>query len=149
MSDKDISEINIIYDINGNKNIHIFGYAFVGNNKNTCKMIIDNKEYELQQKYNVKNNNNNNILKIKLLGINNIINMNSMFCGCSSLSSLPDISKWNINNVKDMRYMFCGCSSLSSLPDISKWDKNIRSMFRECLNIILSKVIKAKFNRKF
>jgi len=80
---------------------------------------------------------------------NNVKNMSALFNECSSLSSLPDISKWNINNVKDMSYMFCGCSSLSSLPDISKWDKNIRSMFRECLNIILSKVIKAKFNRKF
>ena len=48
--------------------------------------------------------------------------MSNMFDGCSSLSSLPDISKWNTSNVKDMSYMFSGCSSLSSLPDISKWN---------------------------
>ena len=62
-----------------------------------------------------------------------------MFCDCSSLSSLPDISKWNTSNVINMSYMFYACSSLSSLPDISKW--NIRNdtdktfMFSECKKI--------------
>ena len=45
--------------------------------------------------------------------------------------------------------MFYGCSSLSSLPDISKWDTNnvtkMSYMFDDCSNIILSKVIKATF----
>ena len=50
--------------------------------------------------------------------------MSSMFYGCSSLSLLPDISKWNTNNVTDMSFMFSGCSSLSSLSDISKWNTN-------------------------
>ena len=39
--------------------------------------------------------------------------MSFMFDGCSSLSSLPDISKWNINNLNTMSYMFSGCSLLS------------------------------------
>ena len=47
-----------------------------------------------------------------------------MFWGCLSLSSLPDISKWNTNKVYNMSNMFDGCSSLSSLPDISKWNTN-------------------------
>ena len=47
-----------------------------------------------------------------------------MFNNCSSLLSLPDISKWNTNNVTDMSFMFVNCSSLSSLPDISKWNTN-------------------------
>ena len=72
-----------------------------------------------------------------------------MFSGCSSLSSLPDISKWNTNNVNNMSYMFSGCLSLSSLPDISKWNtnnvNNMSGMFSGCLNSILSKVIKTKF----
>ena len=45
--------------------------------------------------------------------------MNAMFAECSSLISLPDISKWNTKNVNDMRYMFYECSSLISLPDMS------------------------------
>ena len=43
---------------------------------------------------------------------------------CSSLSSLPVISKWNTNNVTNMNDLFFGCSSLKSLPDISKWNTN-------------------------
>ena len=54
MSEKDISEINIIYDINGKKNIRIFGSNFVKNNKNICKIIINNQEYGLSTKYNEK-----------------------------------------------------------------------------------------------
>ena len=72
--------------------------------------------------------------EIKLKGINNITNMSCMFCGCKSLSSLPDISKWNTSNVNNMSYMFYGCESLSSLPDISKWNTsnvyNMSVMFR-------------------
>ena len=44
-------------------------------------MIIDNKEYEIKSFYDVKNY-KNNILKIKLKGINNITNMNCIFFGC-------------------------------------------------------------------
>ena len=149
MSEKDISEINIIYIINRQNNINRFGSKFVKNNKNICKMIIDNKEYELAKKYNAKGNNNNKI-RIKLKGINHINNMSYMFYECSSLLSLPDISKWNTNKVTNMSHMFYRCSSLSSLPDISKWNTNnakyMSNMFSGCLNIIVSKVIKAKFH---
>ena len=75
--------------------------------------------------------------------------MSGMFYDCSSLSSLPDISKWNTNNVTDMSHIFYGCSSLSSLPDISKWNTNnvfnMSFMFCECLNILISKIITEKF----
>ena len=77
--------------------------------------------------------------------------MSHMFKGCSSLSSLPDISKWNTNNITDMSYMFYYCSSLSSLPDISNWNTNnvtdMTWMFYGCSNTIFSKVTKAKFNK--
>ena len=113
-------DINIIYDIKrDDKYILIFGDQFVRNNRDKCKMIIDNKEIEITEKYYVNNNNNNNKLNIILKGINNVINMNSMFSGCSSLSSLPDISKWNTNKVTNMSYMF-----------------------RKSPNIIFSKIIK-------
>ena len=53
----------------------------------------------------------------------NNINNNEMinggiFAKCSSLESLPDISKWNTNNVTNMCGIFAKCSSLKSLPDI-------------------------------
>ena len=70
--------------------------------------------------------------------------MSYMFCFCSSLNSLPDISKWDTKNVTNMSYMFGGCNSLESFPDISKWElnKNLykKYMFYECdKNIIPGK----------
>ena len=82
MSKENISIINIIYNINEKDKeygyINIFGSEFVKNNKNICKMIIDNKEYEISDKYNIKSYNKNK-LEIKLKGINNVTNMSSMF----------------------------------------------------------------------
>ena len=42
--------------------------------------------------------------------------MNNLFENCSSLKSLPDMSKWDINNVKEMEYMFKGCSESLVIP---------------------------------
>ena len=41
-----------------------------------------------------------------------------MFYGCSSLSSLDDISKWNIDNVNDISFMFYICPLLSDSEKI-------------------------------
>ena len=132
MSKEDESFINIIYNINEDDrkcgNINIFGSKFVKNNRDKCKMIIDNKEYEITEQYNIENYINNE-LKIKLKGINKITDMSNIFRECKSLSSLSDISKWNTNNVANMSYMFCECKSLLSLPDISKWNTyNVTNM---------------------
>ena len=45
--------------------------------------------------------------------------MNYVFTDCSSLKSLPDISKWNTSNVEHTKCLFKNCSSLKLLPDIS------------------------------
>ena len=67
-------------------------------------------------------------------------NLKGMFYNCSSLISLPDISKWNTENVEDMSQLFYGCSSLISLPDISKWKTNkltyISGLFYNCSSLI-------------
>ena len=66
--------------------------------------------------------------------------MSKLFYQCSSLISLPDISKWHVNNITNMGYLFYGCSSLISLPDISKWDvkneTNICDLFSGCSSLI-------------
>jgi ubiquitin-conjugating enzyme E2 D/E len=65
--------------------------------------------------------------------------MYGLFMGCSSLISLPDISKWNMYNVEYLKYMFYQCSKLKDIPDIYKWnlnyvkDKNeIKDIFYGC-----------------
>ena len=42
--------------------------------------------------------------------------MSSFFENCSSLASLPDISKWNTQNVEDKSDMFKGCNKLKNIP---------------------------------
>ena len=51
-------EISIIYDIGkneGEEEMKIFSEMFVHNNKDICKMIIEDKVYELKEKFNIKN----------------------------------------------------------------------------------------------
>jgi len=47
--------------------------------------------------------------------------MIGLFEKCSSLISLPDLSKWNLQKVTSMKDMFSECTSLISLFDLSKW----------------------------
>ena len=73
------------------------------------------------------NNNNFTNLIFKNVDIGNVTNMDSMFYGCSSLTSL-DLSTWHTSNVTCMNYMFCSCSSFTSL-DVSKFDtSNVTGM---------------------
>ena len=147
------NDIDMIYEIkeNNKKKVRIFGEEFVNNNKEKCKIIYDNNEYDLKEFFEDIDNNYNNqdLIRFELKGVNNItdmsymfyecdsilllpsisnintskvFNMSYMFKECNSLISLPDISKWNTENVTDMRGMFYGCNLLSSLPDISKWN---------------------------
>ena len=134
-------EIEIIYKPKDEGKIKIFGNSFVKNNKGKCKIIYNNKEYELTEYFNDIDNNIKNEIKIKLKGINNITNMSYMFSNCVSLSSLPDISKWNTSKVTNMNHMFFSCKSLSLLPDISKWNTskvtNMSYMFSNCVSLSL------------
>ena len=93
----------------------ILGKEFVKNNNNIkkkCKLFINNKKYNICEyieydKYDI--NKNDDLITIILIGIHDIINANGMFYGCSSLKSLPDISKWDTKNVWNMSYMFSKC----------------------------------------
>ena len=131
------NEINIEYNIKKNNyRIKLFGYNFVKNNKNICKIMIEDKEYELKEYFFIENIEKDK-LEIKLKNINNITNMSYMFSDCSQLSLLTFISKWDINNVTNISYMFDNCLSLSILPDdISNWNTNnvtdMSYMFSNC-----------------
>ena len=139
---EDIDEITIQYkinDINDNdneysKNIRIFGNEFVENNKDKCKIIINGNEHDLSTHLNInKKQLNNDILEIKIRGIKQIRNLNSMFKGEFEdnvpLLNLPDISNWNTKYITNLSCMFSDCSSLLTLPDILLWDtRNVIDM---------------------
>ena len=87
------SEIIIKYSIfyDNQNDYRLFGDNFVENNKNNCKILIDNKEYELCcfiDKNIIKNIKENNEIEVKLIEITKIVDMNYMFSKVSSLSSL-------------------------------------------------------------
>ena len=54
----------------------------------------------------------------------NITDMSGILYNCTSIKTLPDISKWNTDNVINMNKIFYNCTSIESLPDISKWKNN-------------------------
>ena len=68
------NEFIIKYKIGKEYKIRIFGDIFVKNNKSNFQMIINNKNYELNSFYNIKDENEkqNRILEIKLNQIKNI-----------------------------------------------------------------------------
>ena len=80
-----------------------------------------------------------------------VTNMDSMFYGCSSLTSL-DLSGWNMSNVTSMHSMFYDCNGLKSL-DLSSFNTSnvtdTASMFSKCSGLIsldLSKWDTSKLN---
>ena len=159
------NEIDLVYNIPKDaQKVNIFGYHFVKRNKDICKIIYENKEYDLNDSFDCKSI-KNNVLKIKLEGINNAIILDDMFKHCSELSDqsdfsnwdtsyvismtglfrgcslekIPDISKFNTSNVICMAEMFSGCSHLISLPDISRFNTSnliiMREMFYFCSSL--------------
>ena len=131
MDNIDNNEISMEYNIEDETRIKIFGNTFVKNNKNKCKIVFENKEYDLIEHFNIKKYSKEKYdkLNLKLRYINNITDMSCLFSGCVSLLSLPDISKWNTFNIKNMEDIFYYCKSLKYLPDISKWDtSNVEDM---------------------
>ena len=157
------NEIDLIYNITKDHDIiKIFGENFVENNKDLCKIIHENTQYDLNEYFECVNY-NSDTLKIKLKGINNVSNLESMFEECSELSclsdfsnfdttyainmrylfsgcefeQLPDISKFNTSNVINMDEMFSSCALLKTLPDISNWNTSkvaqMGGMFKDCL----------------
>ena len=138
MNIKENNEITINYKIKKDeKQIKLFNHDFVLNNKDKCKIIYEDKENELKERFQI--NNKSEKLTIILKGIKNITQMKSLFCGCQSLLSIPDIWKWNTSNITDMNSLFSECTSLEYLPDISKWDtskvKEMAYLFNKCTSL--------------
>ena len=117
-------QITILYKINENDDkIKIFDNEFISNNEGKCTYMCEDNEYELEEYFDLYElESRGNMLEIKLNHINKITDMSSMFFNCKSLTSLPDINKWDTSNVTNMSSLFFDCRSLTSIADISKWN---------------------------
>ena len=136
---KSLNEMTIIYQVGDYDYTQLFSKKFVENNKENCKIIINNKETELCENIDKKKVKIiNNTIQIKLIEIKPIIDMSYMFYN-SKLIKIPDISEWNSENVIDMSYMFNQCICLLSLPDISNWNTknviNMRALFEYSISL--------------
>ena len=71
--------------------IKLFGSNFVEKNKDKCKIIYNEKEYDLILYFKLDNNyNHNGHLKIRLIINNNITDISGMFFECNELLSITD-----------------------------------------------------------
>ena len=135
MSSKKNILIQMVYEFE-RKETKIFGFKFIRNNKNKCFMVKEGKKCKIVEYCNGENYKK---IKIKLIIISNIINLEAMFLDCNSLLSINDISKWNTINVTNITKLFYKCSSLKSLPDISKLNTinitNISGLFNNCSSL--------------
>ena len=126
---------NNLEDIEDNENFDINNFE-LENNENNINYEEDeetnlNKSYEFYgdngideynntsinnistiKTYNEENNKDSLLTYLELFKLeDNYVNLKYIFYNCSSLSSLPDLSKWNTNNVQSMSEMFYDCYS--------------------------------------
>ena len=101
-----LNEIHIKFKIKKEDNkLRIFGDKFIKYNYNNCKIILNGKVYDLVSHLDIKKIKiNKKLIIIRLRGIKLIRNSTDLFAECSSLKSLPDISKWNTNNVTNISF---------------------------------------------
>ena len=125
-------EIIIRYKNNYFRSLKLFDWEFVKNNKNHCKILLDNKELDLvdtlptqyNHDYNYMYNREltNKYVEIKLKGMENVTDMSYMFYKCKDLLSVSNISDLDTSKVKNMSCLFYDCESLLLLPEILNWD---------------------------
>ena len=138
MIDNKRKEINLSYKNYDNEdNIKIFGDKFVKNNKDKCFLVINEAILELDVRYPLTNiDKKKKEIKIKLIILKKITNMNNMFLNCKSLYSFSDILNYNTSDVTDMSFMFFNCIKLKHASDLSKFDTrnvtNMSYMFYNC-----------------
>ena len=58
-----------------------------------------------------------------------------MFRGCSSLSDVKVLEKWNVSNGNNFESMFCGCSLLD-VKGLEKWNDQMVIILNLCFVIV-------------
>ena len=62
-----------------------------------------------------------------------------MFSGCSSLSDLTPLTKWDVSKCTNLDSMFKGCSSLTKRTQLTEWNVSkctkFKSMFQGCSSL--------------
>ena len=132
--------INLIYEkkdkySSGDNPNRIFGYEFVKNNKDNIKLIINSRENQLIENYDLKKGVN----EITLIILNKLTNLNKMFNGVCSLKNIEELRYLNTNEVNNFSYMFNRCSSLKDIKPLENWNvskgNNFSCVFSGCSSL--------------
>jgi len=122
----------MIYKTTINKETKILNEDFILNNMKRIKIILNNKQYGLVE--NIENKNHS--FKIKIIALDNIIYLNSMFKDCKTLSGVYSFQNLNIKYSKTIYDLFYGCNSLVYIDVIIFFrnliTNNISFLFYEC-----------------
>lgn len=124
-------------------NLKILGNKFYNNNKENCKISVNN-----QNPVNLKNNilevneimRNKKEVEIKLIETDIIEDMSYMFGRVSDDEDKIPVQEvsinWNTENVKNMSKLFCECNELTSITNLDKINtekvKDLSFMFFGC-----------------
>ena len=63
-----------------------------------------------------------NIKPLEKWNVSNCTNFSNMFNGCTSLCDINSLENWDVSNSNSFSYMFYGCSSLSNIKSLEKWN---------------------------
>lgn len=81
---------------------------------------------------------NSELTEASVMVVSEHDNLEEMFIGCHSLTTIIGIDEWDTSNVMRMDNMFCQCESLESL-DLSSFNtenvENMERMFSDCHNL--------------
>ena len=103
---KDEITLEFTLEEEDNEEIYLFGSEFSDDNRDKLKMVIEGKEYELKEKFNLSNlNNKTNILKVTFKGVHNIEICTYMFAS-RNIISISDLSPMNKCKIAHMDFMF-------------------------------------------
>ena len=129
---EDYIEIEIVYKpkkdyIEGNprgKEIKMFDSIFIENNKEKCKIVYNDKEYELKEYFEdiCANYNYKDEINIKLELSKDIIDMSYMFNECETIIFVKDISKSKCTNT----IYFNSTISESDTNSTDEFELNVR-----------------------
>ena len=99
------NEMTLLYNP-AKSEINIFGGEFVSRYIDNCYILINGEKKDLQSKFErPKDVEKLEKLEIKLVEIETMDDMSSMFDGCSELISI-NAEKFNFSNVNNMTYIF-------------------------------------------
>ena len=104
-NNQDSVTLELEYKATNDRYIELFDFDFVIRNKDKCKIIYNEKEYDLMNYFKFDNNYNHNSKKIQLRMNNNITDISHMFYECKELLSIRDLSIDNFN-ITDINQSF-------------------------------------------